>query len=119
MPYWQPNWQDVQWNGEAAVGFAATLLAAAAELELLVRDQRNAGATYFLTWQGETATSIQAALETSYQQLLSRATAYRDLAQRALTQNGRALEEQARREQERRRWHDEAAAEQQRTQTAQ
>jgi hypothetical protein len=119
MPYWQPNWQDVQWNGEHAAAFVATLLATAAQIELLVRDQRNAGATYFLTWQGEKATTIQAALEASYQHLLGQATAYRDLAQRVLTQNNRALEEQARRDQERRRWHEEAAAEQQRTQTAQ
>ena len=119
MPYWQPNWQDVQWNGERAAAFAATLLATASQLELLVHDHRSAGATYFLKWHGENAATIQTALETSYQQMLGVATRYRDLAQRVLAQNDRALEEQARRERDRRRWHAEVAAEQQRAQTAQ
>jgi uncharacterized protein YukE len=118
MPYWQPDWQDVRWNPSAAEAFIATLLATAAELERIVQDHRNAGAAYFLSWRGERSTTLQAALETRYQRLVGLATSYRDLAQRVRTQNDRAIDEQARRDQERRRWHAELAAEQQRAQTA-
>jgi uncharacterized protein YukE len=118
MLYWQPNWQDVRWDPRAAEAFIATLLATAAELESIIQDHRSAGATYFLSWQGEKSTMLQATLETSYQRLLGLATSYRDLAQRVRTQNDRAIDEQARRDQERRRWHAELAAEQQRAQTA-
>ncbi len=118
MPYWQPNWEDVRWNSSVAEAFIGTLLATATALETIVQEHRTAGATYFLAWQGEKSTTIPAALEIGYQPLLSRATAYRDLAQHVRNQMTRAVDAQRQRSQDRQRWHAEVAAEQQRTNPA-
>jgi hypothetical protein len=111
MPNWQPNWQNVRWDYDAADQAVAALRRAAEELERTADERQRAAQRATTEWRGTHRATFDAYLREALNRARALATEYRDAARRIALASQRAHEEQRRRVAQRERWQQEKAAE--------
>lgn len=118
MPGWQPNWQAVRWNHEAANQAAAALDRAAHELEQTITDRMRSAQVAQVAWVGAHRNTFDRRHDEDLRQARTLAADFRDAARRIRSTSQEAREEQNRRLREQERWKREKADEERRQRDA-
>ena len=111
MPNWNPNWQDVRWDHDAAHDAMTALRNAADLLDRTADDRTRVASEATQEWQGRYRVEFDGLLTQMLRRARELAGQYRDAANRIGHASQRANEEQRRRDRERHRWRLEKEAE--------
>jgi uncharacterized protein YukE len=114
MPNWQPNWNNVYWDWNAAKAASNALRKTADRLESLTQERLKVAREAQNEWRGRYREEFDRELQRLLDDSAKLAAMMRDAAARIDRASARAWEEQKHRERERARWYREKEEEERR-----